>query len=264
MAEITTFDTRINRYRRAGVGFKREQSLYPSVHINSWHDDFIGDVLDLKWTTTSAGASASAVIVAGTLNGILRLASGSDDEAGAFATTGLQWKGDLNCIMQARVKVNAITDGKFEIGWADALSYNTDDGVVNVLSSQGSGNASDYAVAIMDTDDTGPTNVPLQFVNAKASTETTKLEPATVTFAAGEYLTITVALRGDEVKYTVAMDADDVSTDGTEEPYYESDWVENGIEGGTLLTPWLYSQTRNAGSTKNLDIDYLRVWQSRV
>lgn len=259
MALITSVDRRPNKYRNigGGKGFKRELFEHLGPHVTKWDGpsaDFLGDVLDDKYTVTAAGTAGAAAIVAGTLNGILRLTTGTDNDGTAYVTTGLQFKGDHNAVMEARIAVSELEAVKVEVGFTDALA---DAGAVNVLATP-TYTATDCAVVIMDTDDTAPTDDPFQFVGVKAGTGITKLEPATVRFVAGEYLTFTVALRGDAVRYIVEADEGDAAAN----PYYDSGWQENGIEGGTLVTPWIFAQTRDTDSV-NLDIDYLNVWQSR-
>lgn len=258
MAITTMFDRRAHKFRNlgGGKGFKRELFEHLGPHVVKWDGpsaDFLGDVLDDKYTVTAAGTAGAAAIVAGTTNGILRLTTGTDNDATAYVTTGLQLKGDLNAVMEARLKVSELEAIKVEVGFTDALA---DAGAVNVLATP-TFTATDFAVAVMDTDDTGPTNDPLQFAYQKASGGT-KIEPDTVRFVANEYLTFTVALKGDAVRFIVEAD----EADANPNPYYDSGWIANGIEGGTLLTPWIFAQTRDTDSV-NVDVDYLHVWQSR-
>ena len=261
MAITTQVDNRAIKYRNqgGGKGAKREIFEHLGPHVVKWEDDFIGDVLDARYTVTAAGTSGAAAIVAGTLNGILRLTTGTDNDGTAYVTTGLQFKGDHNAVMQARIAISELEAVKVEVGFTDALA---DAGAINVLATP-SETATDVAVAIMDTDDTAPTDDPLQFIGAKGGVNITKLEPATVAFVAAEYLTFTVALKGDYIRFIVEMDDADIATDGSEEGYYDSGWTAAGIEGGTLVTPWIFVQTRDTDSV-NLDIDYLNVWQSRL
>jgi hypothetical protein len=259
MAITTQVDRRAHKYRNVGggKGFKRELFDHLGPHVVKLEGpafDFLGDVLDDKFTVTAAGTAGAAAIVAGTTNGILRLTTGTDNDSTAYVTTGLQFKGDLNAVMETRLKVSELEAVKIEIGFTDALA---DAGAVNVLATP-TYTATDFAVAVMDTDDTAPTDDPLQFVAAKAGTAITKIEPATARFVANEYVTVTVALRGDAVRFIVEPD----EADGAAYPYYDSGWQANGIEGGTAVTPWIFVQSRDTDSV-DLDIDYLYAWQSR-
>lgn len=268
MAIETLVDRRVSKYLRTGKGFKLDRILQASPHIVDWHDDFLGDQLDAKYTPTSAGTSGALAIVAGTLNGIVRFDAGTDDNGTAYLTTGLAYKGDRNCTISARLKMDDITDNKFEFGFTDALA--DANGAVNTLSTP-TAHATDAAVWVLDSDDLS--NGKLQAFGVRggvvgfgaSGVETgLTIEPTTITFVNGEYLTLTVACRGDQVRFLAEMDEGDVATDGTDEPFYDSGWQENGIEGGTLVTPWIFSQTKNAGSGMFLDMDYLTLWQSRV
>jgi len=253
MTIVTNPDRRDTKYNNlgGGKGFKRDFHLYNSPHVKKLEDEFWGDQLDAKWTVTSAGtAGASAV-----LNGALKLTTGTDNDGTAYITSGLAFSGDKNAVIEARVKISELEAVKVEIGFTDALA---DEGAINVLATP-TETATDCAIAIMDTDDTGPTDDPLQFLGAKTGTNHAKLEPDTVRFVADEYLTITVALRGDEVRYIVRAD----DADENPNPYYDSGWIVDGIEGGIPVTPWIFVQSRDTDSV-DLTVDYVNVWQSRV
>lgn len=272
MAIETLVDRRVSKYNRTGKGFKREQSLIKSPHVVGWFDDFLGDQLDVRYIPTSAGTSGTLAIAAGALNGVCRFDAGTDDNGTAYLTTGLVFKGDRNCTISGRFAMDDITDNKFEFGFSDALIPNAN-GVVNTLSIP-SAHGTDAAVWVRDSDDSS--NGRLQAFGVKsgiigfgASGEETgkTIEPpatAAITFVNSEYLTLTVACRNDQVRFIAEMDDGDIITTGAEYPFYDSGWLENGIEGGTLVTPWIFSQTKNAGSGMFLDMDYLDVWQNRA
>lgn len=276
MAIVTNPDQRIHKYRQAGKGFKRDIALQNSPHIVRWFDEFLGDQLDDKYTIVEGGTGDSVSIVAGTLNGVLLVDSGSDNDNSASWELGRHFKGDLNCVFEARVKLEAVADCKFAMGFTDALFAEDTAGPVNILATP-SMNAGDAAVWVLDTDDSS--NGDLQAIGVKGGTigfgwpssgthpqsagETNlALEPSGPTFVAGEYLTLTIACRGDEVRFIAEMDAGDVAA--SDEPYYDSDWLPNGIEGGTLVTPFIQSVTRNVGVGNYAHVDYVDIWQSRV
>ena len=265
MAIVTNADRRIDEFRKTGNGFKRDHSLYTSVHVTKWEDDFLGDVIRDQYTIVIGGTADAADIVAGQANGVLRIDSGTDDDNVASVELGRNWKGDLNCVAEARIASEAVADCKIVFGFTDELYATDAAGPINVLATP-SINASDCAVWVLDTDDTG--NLELQAVSAKGGAILTKLEPSAAstgpTFVAGEYLTLTVACRGDFTRFIAAMDAADVAGTGVDEPYFDSGWLAIGIEGGTNLNPILESTTRNGGAGNYIDVDYLNVWQSRV
>ena len=279
MAELTSVDRRIIKYRKTGTGFKREQALFNSHHIAGWFDDFQGDALDGKYTIVEGGTGDSVSIVAGTVNGVALIDSGSDDNNSASLELGLHYKGDLNCVVETRVLLEAITDCKFVFGFTDALFATDAAGPVNILATP-SMTATDAAVWVLDTDDVG--NGALQAIAVKTNTifsgdhgsavaiepsvgvPTSDAVPLGPTFAVAEFLTLTVACRGDDVRFIAQMDAGDIAADGTDEPYFDSGWVENGIDGSKLLTPFIQSVTRNAGAGNFAHADYIDVYQSRV
>ena len=257
MTVTTPVLRQINKYNNlgGGKGFKREIALYNSPHVKGFEEEFWGDALDAKWTVTAAGTSGASAV----LNGKLTLTTGTDNDGTAYITSGLAFSGDKNCVISTRLKVSELEAVKVEVGFTDALA---DAGAVNVLATP-SETATDLAVAIMDTDDTDPTGDPLQFIGAKAGVNITKLEPAGVAFVADEYLTITVALKGDYGRFVVEMDDADIATTGTEFPFYDSGWILNTIEGGTAVTPWIFVQSRDTDSV-DLTVDYVNVYQSRL
>lgn len=287
MAIVTNPDRRIHKYRQAGKGFKRDILLANSHHVVRWFDDFQGDVLDAKYTIVEGGSGDSVSIVAGTLNGVMVVDSGTSNDNSASWELGLHFKGDLNAVFEARVKLEALADCKFAMGFTDALFAEDAAGPVDVLATP-SMNAGDAAVWVLDTDDTG--NLELQAIAVKGGTifsggegaakaiepsvgiPTSGATPIGPTFVAGEYLTLTVALQGDSVRFIAEMDDGDVATTGVDEPYFDSGWIGDGvapgtpagIEGGTLLTPFIHSVTRNDGVGNYAHVDYVDIWQSRV
>ncbi len=282
MAIVTAADRRIINYRKTGKGFKRDIALASSPHVVRWFDDFQGDQLDAKYTIVEAGTADSVSIVAGSVNGLMVVDSGTDNDNSASWELGRHYKGDLNAVFEARVLLEAVADAKFCMGFTDALFAGDAAGPVNVLTTP-SMTASDAAVWVLDTDDAG--NLELQAIATKSTggdgiwsgthgtnvamepsvgVPTSDADPLGPTFVAGEYLTLTVALRGDDVRVIAEMDAADVATTGADEPHFDSGWVADGIEGGTLLTPFIQSVTRNNGAGNYAHVDYVDIWQSRV
>lgn len=244
-------DVSIHRlYRESGGrSWMREYLSLLTSDIVEWKDDFLGDTLHGGYGVTT-GVDGALAISAGTLNGeaVLDASSGAgaDNEYGG-AYLGLQWKGDNFAAMEVRLKIDDVATVKVECGFTDAVG---DAGAVNVLATP-TYTATDLALWIVDTDDTAN----WQGVGAKAGTGITKLEPS-IGPAAATYQTLGVALYNDVAYYWIK------NADG--EVIYESGPQENAIEGGTLVTPWIFVQLRAGTIDRNVTIDYIRVWQRRA
>lgn len=224
---------------------------YYSVGVSKWEDDFKGDTLDGKYQSTASGTGAVAAATNdGAENGECRLVTGTDNGGRSDLSLGRHYYGQNNAIIAVRLKVSAITSVKIEVGFTDVIS-GTDAGAVATKATP-TFNATDCAVWILDT-----TN------NANwegVATPTGDTNPAT-TVAAGRapvaatFETMMVALV-DNVVYYMAFDANDNLNYG---PTAQT----GGPSSDVLLTPWVFVQARNTTS-KNLDIDYMRVWQRRT
>lgn len=249
-----TRDTSIHRlYRESGgKSWMREFLAFNTPDIVQWHDDFLGDTLHSGYgvVTTTDGA---LVQVADSLNGEAELSAstgaGADNEyAGAYL--GLQWKGDNFAAMEVKLQIDTLATAKVEVGFTDA---DDDAGAVNVLATP-TMTASDAAVWVRDSDDAGNADG-FQAIGVKGDTVTAKLEPTNVELAAATYITLGVGLYND-VAYFWAKNAND-------ELIYEGH-IEDAIEGGTLVTPWVFVQLRAGTIDRNLTIDYIKVWQRRA
>jgi hypothetical protein len=253
MAEDFLLDRRQSRLRQetGGRAWMREFMEQGTYDFVEYYDDFHGDSLEHSGYATATGVDGSHDKIAGSLNGESSLdvgdgGSSGDNEYGGIAL-GLEWKGDNYATIAVRLKVSNVATVKIEAGFTDALA---DAGAVNALATP-SGRADNYAVWCVDTDDTAL----WQAVGGKAGTDV-KTEPTeAVATLATTYVTCVVATRLDAVRFQLLNAAEQVHSD--------TGWKANYIEGGTLITPWVFVQNRTGSIDRVVTIDYIRVWQRR-
>ena len=208
-------------------------SRYPAVKTGT----------DGSIDTVAAGISGEATIDVG--DG----ATSSDDEYGGWPLSDLEYKGDLNAFIVARIKISDITNVKVEFGFTDSLG---DAGAVNTLGTY-STTATDWAGWIIDVDDTAT----WQATGVKTNTEATKNENAAIVAPVnGVYQTLGVFLEGDNATF---MQWD---VDGKRIGEVLS--VTNAIEGGTAIAGWLFVQNRENTIDRLVTIDYMAIGQRRT
>lgn len=214
--------------------------------VHYFHDFGETTFLTNPWTV-AAGATATTWAITVAENGLLRGVSGT-----TAATSGLQlmspafFFGDRNCGCEVRYKLSAITEVRTEIGFVDAApAVNTS--IVNNLSTPTFNTAAEAAIYLFDdassvvtsglyTDGSGAI--------AAAKTATTTGRPTAATFT-----TVRVQVIGDTV--TCWVDGA-LLVEGSAQ----------AIEGGTALR-FVFSQKTSNTASKNIDIDYVRMWQDR-
>ena len=211
-------------------------------------DDFLGDVLDVEWRTadTGSGSSADAVISAGA-NGTIVMVTGTADNGYSALSRELNFQGQLNCVMAARIKVDDIAAVKMEIGFTDA---HDDAGAVNTMATYAT-TATDWVGWVFDTDDTAY----WQATGVDTNTEATKIEDGLAPVAA-TYETLIVALE-DTTAHFYRLDANGYQT-------YRSAPMTGACTKDVSLTPWVFVQSRESSDSKTLTVDYIKAWQRRT
>ena len=211
-------------------------------------DDFLGDVLDVEWRTvdTGSGSSADAVISAGA-NGTIVMVTGTADNGYSALSRELNFQGQLNCVMAARIKVDDIAAVKMEIGFTDA---HDDAGAVNTMATYAT-TATDWVGWVFDTDDTAY----WQATGVDTNTEATKIEDGLAPVAA-TYETLIVALE-DTTAHFYRLDANGYQT-------YKSAPMTGACTKDVSLTPWVFVQSRESSDSKTLTVDYIKAWQRRT
>ena len=235
---------------RNNIGLAREFGFleFNTLDQVEVFDDFLGDVLDVKWRTadTGSGSSADAVISAGA-NGTIVMVTGTADNGYSALSRELNFQGQLNCVMAARIKVDDIAAVKIEVGFTDA---HDDAGAVDTLATYAT-TATDWVGWIFDTDDTAY----WQATGVDSNTEATKIEDSLAPVAA-TYETLIVALE-DTTAHFYRLDANGYQT-------YRSAPMTGACTKDVSLTPWVFVQSREASDSKTLTVDYVKAWQRRT
>ena len=213
-------------------------------------DDFVGDVLSVEWQTadTGSGSSADAVISAGT-NGTIVMVTGTADDGFSAISRELNFQGQLNCVMAARIKVDDIAAVKIEVGFTDAHGDGAT-GAVNTLASYAT-TATDWVGWIFDTDDTAY----WQATGVDSNTEATKIEPS-IAPVNDTYETLIVALE-DTTAHFFRLDSNGYQT-------YSSTPMTGACSKDVDLTPWVHVLSRESSDSKTLTVDYIKAWQRRT
>ncbi len=117
------------------------------------HDHFIAAPSEQDWVeeATNGATIAQAAADGGTVTITL---GGTDNDVGEFSHAA-QWSAAKNCVMEARVKVDAITTVGLNIGWVDAdmstndqMCYEIAAGAATLVNAR----VSDGAAFVFDTD----------------------------------------------------------------------------------------------------------------
>jgi len=211
------------------LGYKRESDLHISNSFDhdDWTDGFFGDGLDARYPgeKITGSGSAAVTLTEHSANGFLQLVSGTTENGYAGQGVGMNWTGDRGVLMQAIITTpGTITEWKWECGVTD---NDQDAGAVNVKATP-SATAADYGVFVFDTDD----DTSIAFHSAKAGT-ITATEGITTCVASTTYR-LAVRVQGDNL--VAYINGEVVAEHG------------NGIEGGSGITPWAFSQVRNTTS----------------
>ena len=253
--------------RLSGQNYLLELLQMRSLDCKFWMDDFDGDAVLGEWATLTNGAGAVALAVSNDLlNGVGRMTTGTALSGYSGASLRTCYRADMNCVVACRLQLSAITTVKCEVGFTDAVG---DAGAVNALGNDGAAatfTATDAAVWAVDRD---TSSALWQAVGVDSGTVATKINPTSdqVGPAAATYETLIVALQEyDVTNRRAAAKFIRLNSDG--HLTYESDWMREinsgGISSDILLTPWVFVQARAASASRDCDIDYLAVWQSRA
>jgi hypothetical protein len=221
-------------------------------------DDFGGDTINLDYYALAAAGAAGATFATNIQNGtgVVRGSTGTDDNAASSLIGPIIFRGDNNCGMWVRLKLDVVTGHSFEVGLIDAVPGSAGPGVSDVDTPAVT--MADGAVLHLDTDQTLTTAA---FVTvgstANQTVKATTLSGFTAPTAA-TYFDVVVQLVGNEA-YCIVNNGVDVIAH------------HNGIsgnsaghvEGGVSLAPWVYNRTRNT-TAKLMDIDAIAVWSDRI
>ena len=220
--------------------------------LNAWEmqlvdEDFNGDALNLDYwaVANSSGASAADFAQeAGTSN--IQGDTGTTDD-GAISIVGpVMYKGDLNCGMQIKVRIDDPTEYCLELGFIDAVPGSNAPGVSDVDTPAAT--FTDGAVFHIDTDEDLDTFAAVTDGTGLAIQATT-LAGSLTNLTAATWATFRVQLLGNNAYYWAngQLVASHVAA----------------IEGGTAVAPWLYCATREANVARFPEIGRWMIWQEQ-
>lgn len=201
----------------------------PRNHV--LYDHFLGDLIADEYAAAKTnGISAASSVSSSRLTHV----SGTDDNGYAGNGFGMFWKGDLGVFMETvAVLPAAITTIKFEAGLSDA---HDDAGAVNAKATP-TATATDFGVLIYDTDD----NNEFDYITQKATGVAAVAENVHA-LTANQVLKMGFRAQNDLIE---AIINDNILRKA------------GPIEGGSLLTPWLFCQARAGSASRTMLWEYL-------
>jgi hypothetical protein len=212
-------------------------------------DDFDGSALSSEWNT-DLGSTGSAPISSIATEDALTLITGADDESFATLSRRLIYpvSASLN-LVEARLKLSAITDVVFEFGFSDALSetlglaFSSHDATPVAV-------ADEAAVFAWHAEDTGVGEIStnLEIVTAKAT-------------VAARVVTTTPLVADTYIKLGVALDSDGDAAFYINEVFIAS--VEEALTTSADLTPWVSVVAKEAATSRTVTIDWIRASSTR-
>lgn len=210
--------------------------LHGNPEYVSYWDDFVGDSAgtwpaDANWGyPATVGTNTEVIALAGGEGGTLTLTTAGSSGDSAGQGLGLHWKGDNGVYYAARCKLDDTTSAKFEIGLTDSVA---DDGAVDTKATP-TFTATDCAVFVYDTTD----DTEVTFVSNGGSVDGAA-DATDFTLANDTYFIVEIVIQND-----------------TAAGYINGQLIGSGnIEGGNLLSPWLYVETLT-GATRTLTCDW--------
>lgn len=217
-----------------------------------------------EWTETKDVGGTSFAINA-QQNGVIRGSTGATATDGISLIGPVIYKGDKNAGLQIRFKIDVVTAYRFEVGWINDVTDKTTPAVSDIDTPAFGAGLTEGAVVHIDTaqtlttmalvlDSATYTTASKKSLFTRATNGTTGVAPA-----AAAYITIRVQLEGDTVHAMVWDTNNNLVSQVVSAP---TTAILGGIEGGTLLAPWVAIATTNT-TAKLLDIDYIARWQDR-
>lgn len=223
-------------------------------------DDFTGDTIDSNYWTTNAGTNATAWAVPTTpgLGGTITCATGTNATASNRQVNLYGppiYAGDNNVVMEAYLQFSAVTALQFEVGFIDTYTTITTPipVVADIDTPSFAAGAGDVAVVAMDTSQTLAT-MALVCLGSGALNAGSKTAMGTLVPTATTYMRIRVALVGNTVTATVDRRGDNASYQVTKT---------DGIEGGTLVRPFIYVGNPSSTASRTATLDYVKILMDR-
>lgn len=233
--------------RHEARGDERTLWTQGDFYFSEWEDNFYGDSLDVKYPDAKTnGTSAAVTFTEHNLHGFLDFITGTDNDGYAGQGFGLQQSGDRGLLYEFLFTTpSSIADFKLEFGIADA-----DDAAGMVNSKSGvTGTGTDFAVLIYDTADDSNT----QLIHSKDGTVAAVSNTDFVLAVSTTYYA-TISAEDDNVRATIT------GLSGTPTTTFEfaNATADAGIQGGTPVTIWFFTQARAGSASKTTP---LRKWR---
>lgn len=231
-----------------GFGGRYNLDALNDFLFKKFEDGFYGDVLTTLYPAAKTnGASAAVTFTAGNDQGWLDLITGTDNDGYAGqAMTDVLHTGDRGLLAEFLIETPAsLANYKLEVGVADAPDAS---GMVNSKSAA-TATGTDFAVLCFDT----AHNSALDLIHAKAGTVARVTGDLTLAVSSLYYVSCRVV--GDDVMFEIQGLAGTSHSKVT----YANATAAAGIEGGTDITPWVFTQTRAGSASKTTK---LMKWRS--
>ena len=235
MSDINRLPSNFARAMRQGTTASEAVRNIIKAFDPTWHvvyTNFLGDALPGEWPA-KAGANGTATVASSQLT----LTATTTDNDGAGQGFGLFWKGDNGVYFESQQSLDVLTTVKIETGLTDATN---DAGAVNAKATP-SATATDFCVLVRDTDD----NTELDVISQKATGVAANAENVH-TVAAGTDFTTAFIAQNDVVSVQIGSSSGDLAVVGS-----------GVIEGGTLITPWWFVQSRAGSVTRVYTVEYV-------
>lgn len=250
----------LGKFSRAGA-MRDFLEFYAFRDIAFWIDDFVGDTINLDmWAVANSSGTSAADFAVNIANssgtGVIQSDSGTTDNGSTSIIGPIIYKGDQNCGMAVRFKVDDVTSWSFDVGFIDAVPASNTAGVNDVDTPTVF--MADGAVFHMNTDQT--LQVPALVTVGSTANQTVKATTTGLTPVNATYMTAVIQLVGNDVFGQLNVGSSQVfvsHTNGT------GDNAAGFVEGGVALAPWIINLTRNT-TAKFMDVDFVAVWSNRT
>lgn len=236
MSDINRLPSNFARAMRQGTTASEAVRNIIKAYDPTWHvvyTNFLGDALPSEWPA-KAGTNGTVTVATSQLT----LTSTTTDNDSAGQGYGLFWKGDNGIYFESQQSLDALTTVKIETGFTDATG---DDGAVNVKATPNS-TADDYCVLAFDTDD----NTQLDIISRlDAGTAAANAENVHTLVAGTDFTTAFIA-QNDAVSVQIGSSSGNLKVAGA-----------GSMQGGDLVTPWFYVQSRAGATTRIYTVEYM-------
>lgn len=218
----------------------------PSTTKVVYYNDFLtagaDETNDVAINESHGGSGAISAAVGGTY----RLTTSTTDNDKAELALELCWEAAKACVMEARVKVDAITTVGMVVGFSDAKSEADNQVAFEISGATIVDRCTDGVAFCFDTD---ASNVYWYCCQTKAGTQTgtdTSIAPVAATY---EVLRVELDTSGNAVFYRNGVKVANIAS---------------AVTTTTDMTPYIAVISRAGTAARNMDVDYIKAWQNRT